>query len=124
VAGEIEMKAKRGDLAVIVSHISDFVIGQPMTTHDQVEVCVVTSVTRDGVIKAVRRASWAITIEMRRLVHPHETYVVPQADVDVEAAMETAAANPWPTSGTPGKYYDSLDEVKAMLRGLRSGVAA
>lgn len=109
------MKAKRGDLVVIVTRVPDFVIGQPAASRDQVDVCEVTSITRDGVIKAVRKASWGMTVEMSRWTNRHQTYVVPKADIDVAAAMETAAANPW-HNGMPGKYYDSLDEVREMLR--------
>jgi hypothetical protein len=112
------MKAKRGDLAVVVTTRRDYVIGRGSQESVDVDVCEVVSITRDGIVKAVHKASWGTIVKMARWVHPHQVHIVPKTEIDVAAAMEAAAANPWP-SGHAGMPYGSLGEVKAVLRPLR-----
>lgn len=109
------IKAKRGDLAVIVTTRRDFYIGEGVRESTDVVVCEVTSITREGLAKVVRRASMDTPIPLARWTHPHQVYIVPKAQIDVAAAMESAAERLWPT-GHPGRPYASLDEAKAALR--------
>lgn len=112
------IKAKRGDLAVIVTTHRDFVIGKGPQEHTTVDVCEVTSITRDDIAKAVRAARGSELRSIERWVGLRQVYIVPKARVDVAAAMKAAAARPWP-SGHPGMPYESLDEVKALLRSVK-----
>lgn len=113
-----QIKAKRGDIAVIVTTRRDFVIGEGTRESTTVDVCEVTSITRDGLARVVRKATRGTTVELRRWVGSRQVFIVPKSDVDVAAAMEAAGAHPWP-SGHPGMPYDSPDEVKALLRSLK-----
>ena len=108
------MKAKRGDLAVIVSNRSYFSVADGVRECQTVEISEVTSITRDGVAKNVRTASGEVRA-IPRWVGLRQVYIVPRAKVDIEAAMQSAAANPWP-SGHPGMPYESLEQVRSMLR--------
>lgn len=113
------MKARRGDIAVIVTQVSDYVIGQGASERTQVEICEVTNITREGIVKAVRKANWgadSAPVSLDRWAHHHEVLIVPKTDIDVPAAIATAAANPWPHNGMPGKYYDTLAEAREALR--------
>jgi hypothetical protein len=112
------VKAKRGDLAVLVTSTRDFYIGEGARERTSVDVCEVTNVTRDGIAKRVRPARYDTPIELARYPHRHQVFIVPATEIDVPAALTAAAANPWP-SGHAGMPYGSLDEVKAVLRPLR-----
>jgi hypothetical protein len=108
-------KAKRGDLAILVTTRRDFYIGEGTRESTEVEVCEVTNTTRDGVAKRVRPARYGTPMDV---THRHRVFIVPAAEIDVAAALEVAAKHPWP-SGPLGMPYASLDEVKAVLRPLR-----
>lgn len=110
------MKAKRGDIAVIVTEQRDVYIGQEGKTRTRVEVTQVTSITRDGVVKAVRDC-WEDSCPqlMANRARHMALYVVPAAEFDVAAAMESARNHAWPNSTQP-RDYDSVVDVKAMLR--------
>jgi hypothetical protein len=112
---EAEMPAKRGDIAVIVTERRDCHIGKSSTIRTEVEVTEVTSVTREGAVKAVRFARrGAPSIPVARLM-PHTTYVVPRAEFDVASALDAARAHHWPNHPDQPKHFDSLDEVRGML---------
>src|SRR5206468_1342657 len=93
----------------------DFILGEGPRDHTEVDVCTVTSVTREGMVKAVRKATWATEVKLAHWVHPHQICIVPKDKVDVPAAMAEAARKQWP-SGHPGMYFESLDEVREMLK--------
>ncbi|MFD2422669.1 hypothetical protein [Amycolatopsis pigmentata] len=112
------VKAQRGDLAVIVSQVHDFIIGQPLRTRTEVDVCEVTNITRDGHVKAVIKATWGMRVEIKRWVHRHTIYIVPKNEIDVSAAMKASAENPWP-SGHAGMPYRSLGDAREALRPFR-----
>lgn len=115
------MKAKRGDIAVIVTERRDYYIGQETQTRTEVTLHVVTSITREGIVKAVRDVWDGSTPVPLDRVHACRSalYIVPQGDVDVPAAMATARAHTYPNSDTP-MAYASVAEVKAMLSGHRT----
>lgn len=110
--------AKRGDLAILVVTRHDYYIGEGSRESTTVEVCEVTNITRDGIAKRVRRAGAEMPVDLSRYPRGSQIFIVPAAEIDVTAALEAAAAHPWP-SGHKGMPYASLDEVKAMLRPLR-----
>lgn len=95
-----------------------YVIGEDSRESTSVEVCEVTNITRDGIAKRVRSARYGTPIDLAHYPYKRQVFIVPAATIDVTAALEAAAAHPWP-SGHPGMPYASLDEVKAMLRPLR-----
>ena len=53
--------AKRGDLVVIQKHNRDHAIGQETREYDTFTVGVVTSVTRDGMVKMFKEAGTSTT---------------------------------------------------------------
>ena len=110
--------AKRGDLAILVTTRRDFYIGESTRERTEIEICEVTNITREGVAKRVRRAGAEMPVDLAHYPRSRQLFIVPSAEIDVTAALEAAAAHPWP-SGHKGMPYASLDEVKAMLRPLR-----
>ncbi len=109
------MKAKRGDIAVIVTEERTFYTNQPTETRTRVDVTEITSITREGIVKAVRNV-WGGVPYSVDIHHARRSalYVVPKTDVDVPASMAAARAHTFPNSDTP-MPYGSLAEVKAML---------
>jgi hypothetical protein len=113
-----ELKARRGDLAIVRTQHHDYIIGEGPSAHDEFTVGVVTNITRDGAVKAYRPVGYDNPVQIaylgRQLVM---TYLIPQGRIDVTAALDTAAKRTWTgISGDTPKYYDTLDEVKAALR--------
>jgi hypothetical protein len=111
-------KAKRGDLVAIVQEHRDYIIGQGATKHTTCQIAVVSSITREGLVKAVRWAynhgeKWDDPTPLAHLGRI-ETHLVPAAKIDVAAALEAAKAHSWPSGST--MPYASLDEVRDALR--------
>src|SRR5690348_7057698 len=107
------MKAKRGDLVVIERKTSYVTTSEGYRERVEYEVGIVTSITRDGAVKAFRGRydspqAVANTFGFLR------SLVVPATDIDVEPAARAAWANEW-RPGYPGKPFDSLEEVKITL---------
>jgi hypothetical protein len=88
------VKAKRGDLAVIVSEkysYNRFGI-RVSTTYTAIDVCEVTNVYREGIVKKVRRAGSQGDPETVERSWPHcQTLIVSKADVDVPAILAAVA---------------------------------
>lgn len=112
------MKAKRGDVAILVTECRTYVIGQPSETRTAVNVFEVTSVTRDGLVKAVRSA-WANSAPtmLARMV-PATVHLISKDTISAADALRVAAEHHWP--GHPGQpmAFDSLDAVREALRPL------
>lgn len=110
------VNAKRGDLVVVHTHHNDFIIGEGLRESDHFTVGVVTSITRNGHVKAYRQVGYSDSLKLellgRSLV---QVYVIPATQIDVVGAQKTASEHTWPASPTP-RHYDSLAEVKAALR--------
>lgn len=115
-------RTRRGDLAIVERvNISHSTSGRTETT--EYAVMVVSNLTRDGRIKAVRDPRWgddAYPQPLDRMIGFRRIHTVPQADIDVAAATATARAHVFPGSTTP-RPYDSLDEVRAALSPHRIG---
>jgi len=108
--------AKRGGLVITVEERSDLSLMGGRTVTAAYSVGVVTSITREGVIKAWRD-TWG-TEQLARH-NPRVTFQVGSKDrFDVDGAYEMAKAHTWPGRPTP-KDWDSLDELKAALRPYR-----
>lgn len=112
------MKAKRGDVAVLVTERRTYMIGQPSETRTAVDVFEVTSVTRDGLVKAVRSAWAGSAPTLLARMAPASVHLISQDTVSAADALRVAAAHHWP--GHPGQpmAFDSLDEVREALRPL------
>ena len=113
------MKASRGDLVVIERRNRGDVNGQGSYDRVEYEAGVVTSITREGAIKAFR-TRYSDTQPIDRIVGFVRSYIVEKGVVDVDAAVAAAWANPW-HNGDPGKPFDSLDEVKACVAPFKLG---
>jgi hypothetical protein len=109
--------AKRGDLVVVESAHTDYVIGQGCKSHQEFTVAVVTNITREGQIKAVRPVGYSSTVELARMVGFRKAHLVPKKNIDVDAATKAAAEHTWTgrAGGTP-KYFDTLDAARDVLR--------
>lgn len=111
-------KARRGDLVVVHTTHHDYIIGvgEGVRSHDEFTVGVVTSITREGLVKAYRPVGYDSPILLAHLSRQlQQTYLMPQTRVDVAGALKTAAAHTWPGHDY-SRYYDTLDEVKVALR--------
>lgn len=115
------MKARRGDLAAVVRTRRDFYTDRPAETREEVVLMEVTSVTREGVVKAGRDA-WG-EVEPVDRYGPAAVYVLPAAEVDVKAVMRMAAGHCWPNSDTP-RPFGSLADAKDAIRPFARAVAS
>jgi hypothetical protein len=109
------MKARRGDIAVLVTERRTFYVGRGATVHTDVEIVQVTSITRAGVVKAVRHAG-SDRIMPVALLPRHTVYVVSAAEFNIAAVLESARAHCWPGHPNRVKSYASLEEARDMLR--------
>lgn len=116
------VRTRRGDLAIIERvNVSHSTTGRTETT--EYAVMVVSNLTREGRIKAVKDPRWgddAYAQPLERIVGFQRILTVPQTEIDVTAAIATARAHVYPGSTTP-RAYDSLDDVRAALRPHRIG---
>jgi hypothetical protein len=114
-------KARKGDLIVVERVSRSYVIGAPSVETTDYAVGVVASATRDGDVKTWRALGYgdALLSDYAQGVKYARRWVVSSKEIDVEAALRGAKANHWP--GHPGqpRPFDSLDEVKAVVRGAK-----
>lgn len=117
-------KTRRGDLAIVERvNVSHSTTGRTETT--EYAVMVVSNLTREGRIKAVRDPRWGdggYAQPLERISGFRRVYTMPQAEIDVPAAIEAARAHVYPGSTTP-RPYDSLDDVRAAIGPHRIGAA-
>jgi hypothetical protein len=93
------------------------VLGQGVTEATQVDLTVVASVTRGGVVKAVRsawRGSAIVPLERWSPANP-QINLVSQERIDVDGAMEAARNHTWPGHPDQPMPFDSLDEARTAL---------
>lgn len=113
--------AHRGDGVVIAETHRDYVIGQPMAERTTYELGTVTSITRDGQVKAW----WPAHASDAHRVNVPGGYAIPgrraglwllpAAEFDVPGAITAARAHVWPGHESV-KPFDSLEEIRAALR--------
>lgn len=110
--------AHRGDLAILVKHHRPAGHADPYTT---VDLATVTSIRRDGTVRVVRTVHGEQrNVETNR---PDQLLVVSATKLYVAGAMAMAAGRRWPTSNTPGRPWDSLDELTRDLQTHRKDTA-
>jgi hypothetical protein len=118
----VETRVRRGDLAVVERvNVSHSTTGR--TEAIEYAVMVVSNLTREGRIKAVRDPRWsddAHTQPLERIVGFRRVHTMSQTEIDVTAAIDAARDHVYPGSTTP-RPYDSLDEVRAALAPHRIG---
>lgn len=108
--------ARKGDLAVYSITRTDAYIGQDSRTRVTWEIGTVTKATRDGIASEIRSASGG-TIRRGRYGWPDQVLVQSQDTIDVPGAIEAARRHTWP-GGQASMPFDSLDDVKSVLRSL------
>ncbi|GAB3977437.1 hypothetical protein GCM10029978_067140 [Actinoallomurus acanthiterrae] len=101
--------AKRGDLIVVQTRRRAY----GMASWDELGIGIVTNLTREGRIKKWRPAGGEVPATLNSSAI-HRYYVIPQDQIDVEAALQTATEHTWP-GGSPGMPYESLRDVQAAL---------
>lgn len=108
--------AKRGDLVVIESTHTDFVIGSGSSKRQTFEIGIVTSIDRQGIVQRIKDA-WG---SPRRLYSWERVYIASKTSVHAEQAHE-AAQTQHTYPGHPGQPmpFASLDEAKAFLTPYR-----
>jgi hypothetical protein len=118
------MKAKRGDAIAIVTESRDYVIGRPSSTATRVEVGIVTSITRDGVVKAFRN-TWSESPQpIERVVGFKQCIVIPSDVVSPADVMTVAKAHHWPGHPNQPKAFDSLEALREALKPYRNAAPA
>lgn len=114
---------KRGDGIVFVRNERVAMIGQPSYDRTTISVGLVTSVTREGAIKAYRHSTYdqpEIKLHKHSLEHGMQKYLLPKSDWDIGAVMDYCRDRPWAHSPEhTGAPFDSLDQLRAELKQFR-----
>lgn len=111
MSGAAFVPAKRGDLVVVSETAADYVNGVGRTERTTARVGVVTSITREGLVKAALLVgSDTPTVLATR----HRTVVCSKNRIDVGAALEVARRHTWPQHDSP-MPYSSIDEIREAL---------
>jgi hypothetical protein len=110
-------KAKRGDLITISQLTTAHCIGRPAEQSETIHLAVVTSVTREGAVKAAEGPSLGTWTRARR---PYDAVAIVPASVPADEAMELYSSRRYPTAPDSSMVYPwhSLAEVVADLRPL------
>lgn len=109
------VKAKRGDLVVVVRKTSDFVLGRDSKPRTEVTIGVATSVSRDGIVKTYRGG----IIDSGTPVGHDQVLVVPASAIDVEAAYAAAREHSYPGHPDQAMPFESVDEARQLLTQFR-----
>lgn len=120
------MEARKGDLVLVERTQRTYVIGQPTEERTTYHFGVVHSATRDGQVKTWSSLGYGdqlVSEYGQKLSTGERTYVLPQAEIDVTAALTAAKAHHWP--GHPGQPmpFDSLEEARDTVRPFRLAAA-
>jgi hypothetical protein len=126
------VKAKRGDLAVRETTVSNFHVREGIRSHTQVTIGRVTSVTREGVVKTTQEpftggdeigwGSWSRARDQRSNLR-----IVPKDAVDVAGVLTKFAERRYPSAPHSLMVLplESFDEARELVRPFltRSGVS-
>jgi hypothetical protein len=110
--------AKRGDIAVIPITFRALYIGSAGTTTTEYHVTIVTSVTRDGNVKAVRTVDSDTVIPLNRFYsggRRGQIMIAAKNKCDVAGVIESVKLHTWPGHPNQIKAYTSWDEVRDMV---------
>ncbi|XAO35565.1 hypothetical protein SEA_MORGANA_131 [Gordonia phage Morgana] len=123
--------ARRGDAIVLVqAGRTLYADGRPSQPTTDIEVGIVTSVTRDGSVKAFTDVIGSRQDLARRTSRWHfaQRYILSQDEIDVEAFVAAARARRWPHRPDDADHlpypFQSLDEARAVARECRPLQAA
>ena len=115
-------KARRGDLVVLEKRTSYTTTSEGYHEATVYDVGIVASITRDGIVKAVETRYGGST-PLKNMHGIGRTFVVPQGEINVREAAEAAWSNEW-RPGYPGKPFDSLDDLRDVVRPFLVGAVA
>ncbi len=119
------MAFKRGDGVLFTKTSTTSYVDRASETRVDIEFGVVTSITRDGVIKKFIPARAGIEIAPERLGFTGKNYRLAQENWDVEGAMEYCLNRPWPHDD---RYrcapFDSVEQAREELAQFRKRGAA
>ena len=121
--GSTVTPAQRGDLVVVQQHHRDSVQHGDPREYDTFTVGVVTSITRDGLVKMFKEAGHVD--EPDRSGRPDRGRTLPTvgfvrvlvqsaAKIDVAGSLATAACRTWELTGSV-RPYNTLDELRGAL---------
>lgn len=124
----VQHPARRGDLVVIERVQRDYVIGRGSSECRRFEVYEVAGLFRDGRIKTVRSLAWsdASPEPLARMVGFERSHVIDARRIDKDAVVKAVQAHRWPGHEDSAliKPFDSLDEVKELIKPFMRAVAA
>ena len=117
----VTTRARRGDLAVVVSRTSTAVTRGESYESVRVTLGRVSSITRAGLVKRYETAMFADADDREQKVQPREQVLIVGADsVDVEAVLAQYRERTWQkTHGKGGdmiRPYESLSEARNAIR--------
>jgi hypothetical protein len=113
--------AKRGDLVLMEQH-NRYTYQHPgegprTVTAVEYDLHQITSVTREGAIKATRdRWPHTVATPFARLLHVERWAVIPAEDVDAESLWAEACTHTWPEHDTQPMRWDSRAEVTELIK--------
>lgn len=118
------VKARRGDLAVVVSKARSAVVQGESREGLRVTLGRVSSVTRTGLVKRYEEAMFADADDREQKVQPRDQVLVVGAEsVDVEAVLVQYREHTWrATAGSDSdmvRPYSSMTEVRDAIRPWR-----
>lgn len=113
--------AKRGDLVLIETVHRDYIIGSSgLREYWQYELHEVTSITRDGQIKAVRGLRYEYDqdpVPLARMVGVDRKWVISKAQLGVDAARKLVCSIRWEHEPDSVRgYWSSYGEAVAAIR--------
>lgn len=121
------MKARKGDLVLVERTEHVYYTDKPSTDRTTYEFGMVHSATREGVVKTWSSLGYGeqLVSEYGRPLTRHEkAYMMPKAEIDVEAVLWAAKAHHWPGHETQPMPFDSFETAREIARPHRKQVAA
>lgn len=117
----VTTRARRGDLAVVVSRTMTSVVHGQSYEKSRITLGRVSSVTRAGLVKRYETATFADADDREQGVQPRERVLIVSADtVDVEAVLTQYRKRTWrATGGTDSdmiRPYESMDDVRDAIK--------
>lgn len=115
------MKAQRGDLVALVRITREYVIRQETTERTSVELAIVANITREGVVRKVRRIdAESISETAYEPSGNDQVLVISAAQVDGPALVEAYQQHRWESAPYPSvRPFDSLSDARAFVARFR-----